>query len=909
MDETTSWSPRTPSCILLIVDEPDDRPTVRLDGQADDAAAGTPLFAGDRVGRYAVERELGRGGMGIVYAARDPELGRTVAIKLLHPDRRVADGAEARAHLLAEARVLAQLNDPHIVQIFDVGAFDDGVYLAMELVVGQNLAQWLRHRPASSTGGRALDEVLPVFVAAGKGLAAAHRHGVVHRDFKPSNVLLGDDGRVRVVDFGLATADAGGGATTTSAKSSEVSVRGTLGYMPPEHQRGEATDARGDQYSFCVALHVGLAGSPPPIASGGGITVLGPPQIPTAIGTVLARGLRHDPAERWPSMDALLVALQPRARSRAAAAAIVATLGVGGVAAAYVLLGPAALACRDAHEQIGVVWNASVADELRGAFMATQLSYADAAATRVVSTLDGWASEWTAAYSDACPAARAPPAEGAGRIDCLVGSHDDLRALVAVLRDADAATVERSVSAVMALRNPGECEGDADSSTPPANLRADVERVRAQLRTTRALLDAGHNTEALAMAQAAVPEADALGWEPLRAESVATLARAEDATGAAEAARTSHEQAYWIAHACGEDALARESAIALVYVLGNTLLRDDEAQHWAREAEAAIARTPTTAREKADLLNNIGAMHERAARFAEARAALASALEIREAVLPAEHPEIASTYNSLGIVELRVGTGAAARKHFERAIEIARHVHGDAHPRVALYLTNLASVYLDADDPEGARPVLEEALEIRQTALGADHPLVALTMHNLGIAADLAGDHQQALVRMTEALALRERSLGPDHPDVADSHNSLGVVYAALNRNREAREHQQLALRLFEHRLGADHPSIIMVHLNLGELARKDREWSASLEHFGRAVAIVELVHGATSPRLLSGLEGVARAQLELGHRARCLAAAARARPIAEAAKDVESLAEIDGLIAAAGAPPHAAER
>jgi serine/threonine protein kinase len=196
------------------------------------------------IGRYRVEGVLGRGGMGIVFAALDPQLGRRVALKLLRPDRIGPLGDdEWRRRLLAEARALAQLSDPNVVQVFDIGTHDGSVYVAMELVDGCTLAEWLEERP------RTLGEILPVFVAAGRGLAAAHAVGIVHRDFKPGNVLIGRDGRVRVADFGLAAAcsSATGLATTSTSGNTGGVVMGTVGYMAPEQRRAQPTDHRADQ--------------------------------------------------------------------------------------------------------------------------------------------------------------------------------------------------------------------------------------------------------------------------------------------------------------------------------------------------------------------------------------------------------------------------------------------------------------------------------------------------------------------------------------------------------------------------------------------------------------------------------------------------------------------------------------
>ncbi|HEY6179059.1 MAG TPA: protein kinase, partial [Kofleriaceae bacterium] len=220
-------------------------------GAGDDPAPREPaLVAGTRIGRYTILERIGAGGMGVVYAALDPELDRKVAIKILR-----GDGSDARsrtereARLRDEARAMAQLAHPNVVAVFEIDRFHDQVFLVMELVAGQTLAQWLHDKP------RNWRAIVEVFVAAGQGLAAAHAAGLVHRDFKPVNVLVGLDGRVRVTDFGL--------VQDGTLPGDRHRIAGTPGYMAPEQFRGESADARTDQFNFCVALYRALYGQRP----------------------------------------------------------------------------------------------------------------------------------------------------------------------------------------------------------------------------------------------------------------------------------------------------------------------------------------------------------------------------------------------------------------------------------------------------------------------------------------------------------------------------------------------------------------------------------------------------------------------------------------------------------------------
>ncbi|QRK10966.1 protein kinase [Archangium violaceum] len=272
------------------------------------------LAPGDTVGRYVLEGLLGQGGMGVVYAARDPGLGRTVALMLL---RSGAGGEEGRARLVREAQAMARLAHPNVLPLFELGTEAERVFLVMERVEGSTLADWLRERE------RPWREVLALFLQAGEGLAAAHRAGLVHRDFKPANVLVGADGRPRVTDFGLVRhgAEVSGGVPegasgdTGEALTRAGAVPGTPAYMSPEQLAGREVDARGDQFSFCVALHEALYGVRPFEARERGEArwkrVPAPRGLrpPGYVRAAIERGLALEPEARFPSMDALLAAL------------------------------------------------------------------------------------------------------------------------------------------------------------------------------------------------------------------------------------------------------------------------------------------------------------------------------------------------------------------------------------------------------------------------------------------------------------------------------------------------------------------------------------------------------------------------------------------------------------------------
>jgi serine/threonine-protein kinase len=260
----------------------------------------------DRVGRFTILRSLGEGAMGIVYMAYDESLDRCIALKVL---RRGLKKPESLAH---EARALARVLHPNVVQVYELGEHEGQPFVAMELVAGRSLRAWLRERPRSAV------EVIHTFVQAGKGLAAAHEAGLVHRDFKPDNVLVGADGRVRVVDFGICAL-----AERAGPLSGEALPAGTPAFMAPEQFAGRGASAGSDQFAFCVAVFRALYGIAPfagddvptlrrNVLEGALATPPTSPAIPTWIARVLTRGLSGAPEARFPSMKHLLAAIERR---------------------------------------------------------------------------------------------------------------------------------------------------------------------------------------------------------------------------------------------------------------------------------------------------------------------------------------------------------------------------------------------------------------------------------------------------------------------------------------------------------------------------------------------------------------------------------------------------------------------
>ena len=399
---------------------------------AADLRSRSSLVRGASVGRYVVLSELGAGGMGVVFAAYDPDLDRKVALKLLRAGLG-AEGSDGAARLLREAQALAKVSHPNVVAIHDVGTRGDEVWIAMEFIAGRTLGDWLRE------GSRSWQQVLDVIEPVVRGLATAHAAGLVHRDVKPDNVMLGDDGRVRVMDFGLARGTAAEGIETNRDELDEEVVRaagrriddaltaagampGTPAYMSPEQFAAMPTDARTDQFSLCVMLHEAIYGKRPfagdtvvelatNVLEGNRRSIPASSKVPRWLRGVVERGLATDPNHRWPSLPAMLAAMGA-GRRRARRGRVLMGLGVLG-SVVGVGLGARAwvehrrvVACEAEGGLIEQVWNEDVRAEVVAGLVETGTGHAATTAEKVMPWLDEQAAAWRAARTQVCVDAR-----------------------------------------------------------------------------------------------------------------------------------------------------------------------------------------------------------------------------------------------------------------------------------------------------------------------------------------------------------------------------------------------------------------------------------------------------------------------------------------------------------------------
>ncbi|MCP4658070.1 MAG: serine/threonine protein kinase [bacterium] len=514
-----------------------------------DVAADGIHSRGAVFGRYRVLSLLGQGGMGNIYAAYDPELDRKVALKVLRQEalgRKKGEAAQLR--LIREARAIAKLNHPNAVRVYDVGTVGDQVFVAMELIEGLTLAQWLEIEP------RPWREILRIFLEAGKGLGAAHAAGLVHRDFKPSNVMVTLDGQVLVLDFGLARAPM---ATETPDSEEEESPRspamntpttltgeasGTPAYMAPEQFRGTGADARADQFSFCVALYKALHGEPPfegdtlpelrrAIEKGEVREPSAKTRVPSWVRRALLRGLDADPEARYVDLKDLLAVLEhdPLARRRQwlGAAALLLGLVAALVTGLQCSANKRSLLCRGAERKLAGVWDAGRKDVLRQTFLTSGLAHAESTWTRIEDRLDGYAEAWVTTHTEACEATRLRGEQSAEMLDlqmaCLDKRLRELRITTDLLAGADQQIIRNAIPMASNLPAIDACvDREALASAPHRDpeTEAQADQIRERLFKIKALDLAGKYAEGLALVQEATDIAESLSDQPLLADDL-----------------------------------------------------------------------------------------------------------------------------------------------------------------------------------------------------------------------------------------------------------------------------------------------------------------------------------------------------------------------------------------------------
>ncbi len=825
------------------------------------------------LGRYRDLEEIGRGGMSVVYRGHDPKVDRSVAIKVLRND-----GPDQEQRLRREAQAMARLSHPNVVQVLEVGRHHDETYVVMELVEGCDAAAWLTEQE------RSWREILDVFLAAGEGLRVAHAEGLVHRDFKPSNVLVGSDGRVCVTDFGLVASvgslprDARAITGRTDADDDLDGLQtatgtrlGTPRYMAPEQRRATQVDHRADQWSFAASLWESIYGGHPLADSEGrldpGRTEPRRPASrggsPSSILRILTRALAFDPADRHPSMDALLERLRAAPRARRSR-----TVVLGGLAVTAVLGGglwwgtgtpPSPSPC-DPAEFSASLWNEERRATIETAFEATHQPFAAQTSAVVGRRVSRWVDSWNEDYRQACEAG-VPESNPHAQLrrSCLRAELTEVDGLLEALGRADRALVVRAEAATRTLPDHAHCVDSARANEiDPSVLAAHAE----QMAEIQALVRVGRYRDAAALAH----EARERSREPsLHAELSLSWGLNLRRSGDLEQARAPMEEAFDVAAAAGDAPLANKAAQGLLHL---AIARSDVqgAETWVRHFQTWIARLDDPAARRTETRELGLASAELKYRQGRYDDALADLHAVWDSL---EHDETADRvprmFNLMGMVHLQKGTYDDAARWFERSIELESARSGPEHPQVAASLENLGSVQWYRNDLDSAEDYYRRALEIRTVALGPDNAKTINTVMNLGIVASERGDEQLAVARLEEAVESFTRVVGREHPSTAHALDNLAATLSGQGQWERSNELNREAVEIYEAVLGPEHPSVGHALENLAAGLADVGRYEQALQMHERALGIIETTQGREHLRYGHGLHNMAVVLRRLG--------------------------------------------
>ncbi len=759
------------------------------------------LAAGDRVGRYRIEGKLGAGGMGTVYLAHDPDLDRRVAIKMLHSSVGAGDPSIGSQRLLREAQAMARLAHVNVVTVHDVGVLGGSLFVAMELIDGQDLREWLAERP------RSWQEIVVAFIEAGRGLLAAHEAGIVHRDFKPENVMVAASGRICVGDFGLAAASSSpqaaprGDLSTSCLDSAGTltaagSVMGTPAYMAPEQMVGGEITAAADIFAFCVALYEALYDQHPfkgksvaelYVAIAGG-ELIPPPRStgPRRLEALLRRGLQGQAEDRPPSMAVILAELCPLVASRSKlwiSAVAVAVLGAITATVLWVTEDP--VSCGGGAAEVAGIWSDQRQAGLREAFESTGVVHAAETWLRAQAGIDDAAEAWVDARRQACEqthhSAEFSEEILALRVACLGRQLGELDRLLGFLGEADKKIVDHAIALVRDLPDPRRCDpaevlAAAAKGSPHS---PELDALEAELNDGSRFHRAGKYDEAIERYDHALAGLDGLGAPALEARAVAERAHSTYIDGRSDTPE-------WLGRALkatlriGDDiAFARLAADKL------GLLSDDpeELELWYGIGGAAITRSGELNHVGesvlAMLMTNYGNALRRTSRLEES-------LVVHEEVLRLRRHVDASSF-LVGDALYNLGASAGSLERYDQArslvgdaLEIWERELGPQHPRVLRALRSLALINQYSGDTRGALRGATRVLALCRELMGEEHSETTQSRMLLGNALEHCGNRRAAVLNYNAALAIEGADTRREHA----WRNSLYLMIASVEIDR-----------------------------------------------------------------------------------------------------------------------------
>ncbi|WP_394821722.1 protein kinase domain-containing protein [Pendulispora albinea] len=854
------------------------------------------------MGRYLVADVIGEGGMGRIYRAYDPELNRPVALKLF---RALRSEERQQKRLLREAQALAHVVHPNVVYVFDVGEFTGQVFFAMELVEGTTLRAELGHaKPDRRHLLRLIDQ-------AGRGLAAAHRAGLAHRDFKPENVLIDRNGQVKVADFGLARAivdakDSEDPARVPSdppARALELPVTeagalvGTPGYMAPEQYEGHAADARSDQFSFAIVAYEALFGRHPFSNKAGKFSMdalrAGRIEVPGRrldidYLRVLGRGLSRDPANRYPSLQHLLDELADVPRRRRRRTLVIAAIACAGMG----LLGwPAirnhrAQRCDTAATQaLAGIWDAPRRAQVETVLTGDGKAFGRDVWKRVAATLDVYADQWKHTKVELCRSAEWWRAEDATKhtraSSCLDERRRELRAVTDVLAGGDRDVRLRAPDILIQLDALSSCTNAAALSLAPwptygEAAAVEVEPIRDLLAQSRARFDADQLAPAEEAARRALDLARKQQDRALAAEALYRLGIAQTGGGKYDAARASIVQALADAESSGRERLLPLIWSRLIVIDGK--VRPDTVEPLVPFIEATVERLDPQGPAHIELLRTLGLLENARGRYDRAIARFNAALDMARGVFGENDIRRVVIYRQLANAERSINRRDEAITHLHSALREAEALFGNDHPQLMMTLSTLARTMSEQRDRAGLQAMGQRVLQIVEQAASPESQDVGYSLFELGMA--YLDDAQPEV-----ALPLLRRSYAMDTPNSRGSATSLsGIARAeeALGHLEAARAVLDEALTLNRRLAGPGDPSTILYGVRLGRILRKQHRERDAQQLCAELLDAGERTLGPRGVYVALALSCVGESYEQLGRFSEALAALERAEKLVQ---------------------------
>ena len=874
---------------------------------------------GLKLGRFVLLEPVGAGSMGFVFSAYDPELDRKVAIKLLRTDTTQEEGARLLAEstidswtwgteqpgtqdgpdayaldsrqqrLLREARAMAQLNHPNVVTVYEVGTHGRDVFIAMQFIQGLTLRDWI----AKTCPG--WKEILGVYRQAGAGLAEAHRQGMIHRDFKPDNVMIDEKGCAYVLDFGLVRS-----SEAMARKDLQQAVRnlepevsgtatgsalGTPAYMSPEQLHGRSVDARSDQFSFCVSLYEALCRQRP--FNGSSIEELGASMergvaqtprsgpAPAWVWQAVHRGLHAQPEQRWPTMDDLLerIARDPRAGRKAMfrVAAVLMALGLAIVIMLHFFEVDRPPDCSLAAERLEGSWDAGIRNRGREAFAVSKKPYAQASWKHVEASIDQYANAWVQAQQEVCEATYVFHKQSETLLDLRMACLDQrlaaLHTLGKLLVEADSETIERAADMVGRLPGLAICSNTTDLLAPtplPAKqeYREEIQRARKQLAIFAVSIRRGEHDKVLEQLNIMEKRAREMGYQPILAEILLAKSRLLFELQEMEKSEETCWDALVASLAGNHRHLITMTLVEMVRVEGSIY---GKAKAYAFSSLAHARIQGTHADRELDLkriqylvdallfhLDPVDALHiieparERFERHYGARS-------LANADFLAAHAQTLFYMDQL----------TESLDLYDEALSIYEEKLGATHPHLIAHYLEIAEARNRNADPQGAREAMKAAQEALETLSSASDQMRIRFLAAWGEVYSCLGKTGEAIDAFKQALSLAEKQTSAEWLR-AFTYLRYGEHQLRHQNLEDAFVLGQKSMRAYERAVGKKSIDLFMPSYLLGEVELERGNARDAEKHFRRIVSLIG-TRSRKAPAIAHGLTGLGESLMAQG--------------------------------------------